>query len=64
MGDVLVALLKDGRIFAVRREGETEPSYVAAECLREVASDPRVETMWVAPSLMRQHSDLFEVFAA
>lgn len=61
--DVLAALLKDGRIFAVRFIGENEERFIAAQHLRAFAADPRVETLWAAPSLVRQHPDLFEVLA-
>ena len=61
LDDVLAALLKDGRIFAARFHGEHEERYIAAEYFRETMRDPRVDKVFVAPSLMRQHPDLFEV---
>lgn len=64
LDDVLAALLRHSRIFAVRFKGEREERYVAAEYIREVAINPRAEKIIASPSLLRQHPDLFEVRAA
>lgn len=59
LGDVLYTLIRDGLAFVMVLKGDSKKRFVAAKYLRDAAKNPRVEMMWAAPSLLRQHPDLF-----